>query len=131
MTKMNIRNFSRVACLLLSCGLCLSGKGQEKMQNKEIVVDSIFFSPAFQQKTLTGIASLLEENEYYVLDQGILYQCSRQKNGKEKRAVLVNPSKDARFQGKEWQSQQFEFNHAKNRVLLLSGRKAVYRRTAW
>ena len=130
MTKMNIRNFSRVACLLLSCGLCLSGKGQEKMQNKEIVVDSIFFSPAFQQKNLTGIASRLEENEYYVLDQGILYQCSRQKNGKEKRAVLVNPSKDARFQGREWQPQQFEFNHAKNRVLLLSGRKAVYRRSA-
>ena len=119
-----------MACLLLLSGMCLSGKGQEKMQNKEITLDSIFFSPAFQQKNLTGISSLLEENEYYVLEKGILYQCSRQKNGKEKRNVAVDPAKDARFQDREWRAQRFLFNKDQSKVLLLSGYKAIYRRSA-
>ncbi|MCM1531592.1 MAG: S9 family peptidase [Bacteroides sp.] len=128
---MNIKNVSRICCALALTGsLGISAKGQEKMQNKEITVDSIYFSPDFRQKTLTGISSLLEEKEYYVLEKGVLYQCSRQKNGKEKRAVLVDPAQDARFQGKEWTPQSFAFNADKSRVLLLSDRQAVYRRSA-
>lgn len=128
---MNRKNLIRICFVAaLAGGIYTSVKGQEKMQNKEITVDSIFFSPAFKQKPLTGITSLLEEKEYHVLDKGILYQCSRQKNGKEKRDVAVNPGNDARFQGREWKPQEFVFNAAKTRVLLLSGRRAVYRRSA-
>lgn len=128
---MNTRNLIRTVCALaLLAGARTSGNGQEKMQDKEITVDSIYFSPDFAQKTLTGIGSLMEEKEYHKLEKGILYRCVRQKNGKEKMTVWLNPGSDARFSGNEWQPRHFAFNAAKDRVLLLSDVKSVYRRSA-
>lgn len=128
MIKKNLVRICAMSALL--GGLCLSANAQEKMQNKEITVDSIYLSPDFRQKSLTGIASLLEEKEYYSLEKSVLYRCVRQKNGKEKKSVVLDPAKEARFSGKEWLAQTFVFNADKNRVLLLSDRQAIYRRSA-
>lgn len=100
------------------------------MQNKEITVDSIYLSPQFRQTPLTGISSLLEEKEYCALDRGILYRYVRQKNGKEKRTVVLDPAQDTRFQGREWYPKTFVFNADRKRVLFLSDRQAIYRRSA-
>lgn len=125
------KNLNRICLAIALAGIgCVSVKGQEKMQNKEITVDSIYLSPEFRQHSLTGIASLLEEKEYYTLDKGILYRCLRQKNGKEKRTVVLDPAQDVRFRGREWHPQSFIFNADKSRLLLLSDRKSIYRRSA-
>ncbi len=114
----------------LACGTAFPGWAQEKMQNKEITVDSIYLSPAFTQKGLSGAASLLEEKEYYSLEKGILYRCVRQKSGKVKRTEVLNPQADNDFRDKKWQAVSFVFNKDKSKLLLLSAPTPIYRRSA-
>lgn len=115
---------------LLAGGCILPGTAQEKMQNKEITVDSIYLSPAFAQKGLSGIDALLEENEYYTLEKGILYKCNRQKNGHVKKSEAFRPQADKRFKDKSWKAVRFAFNKEKSKLLLLSDPHSVYRRSA-
>lgn len=111
-------------------GMVFSGQGQEKMQNKKITVDSIYLSPAFAQKGLSGAASLLEEKEYYALEKGVLYQCTRQKNGKVKKTEVLNQNADKAFKDKKWKAVSFAFNQDKSKLLLLSDPMPIYRRSA-
>ncbi|MDE6630611.1 MAG: DPP IV N-terminal domain-containing protein, partial [Bacteroidales bacterium] len=86
-------------------------------------VDSIFLSPAFKQKSLSGIPYLLEEKEYYKLEDGTLYKVQRQAKGKDKKKAVI----EATAEGK---AQRFLFNADYSRVLLLSDIRPIYRRSA-
>lgn len=106
------------------------GTSQNRVQAKEIVLDDIFASPRFAPETLSGIAARLEEKEYHVLEDGVLKKHVRLRNGKEKVEEILDPSADSRFEGQAWIPQSFEFNAGKDKVLLLSGREGIYRRSA-
>ncbi len=120
-------------------GLCLwagmagglqAQQSQDKMQTREIVLDDIFFSDDYRAKSLSGIPSRLEAKEYYVLENGVLNKHIRQRKGKEKVVEILNPASDVRFKDSLWQPWGFEFNADKSKVLLLSDRQAIYRRSA-
>ncbi|MDE5610245.1 MAG: DPP IV N-terminal domain-containing protein, partial [Bacteroidales bacterium] len=93
-------------------------------------VDSIFLSSAFKQKSLSGIPYLLEEKEYYKLENGTLYKVQRQAQGKDKKKSVIEPAADARFAAPEWKPQRFVFNADFSRVLLLSDIRPIYRQSA-
>ena len=100
------------------------------MQTAEIELDSIFLSSGFRADRLDGIEARLAEKEYYVLDKGMLCKHIRQRNGKEKVVEILDPASDDRFASEDWRPISFEFNAGHDKVLLLSGREAIYRRSA-
>lgn len=99
-------------------------------KNETFNVDSIFLSPDFKQKSLSGISYLLEEKEYYKLEEGTLYKVQRQAKGDDKKKAVLDPSKDSRFTAPAWKPVDFAFNADFSRVLMLSDMQAVYRRSA-
>lgn len=92
------------------------------MQNETFDVDSIFLSPAFKQKSLSGIPYLLEEKEYYKLEDGTLYKVQRQAKGKDKKKAVIESA--------EGKPRRFVFNADFSRVLLLSDIQPIYRHSA-
>lgn len=123
------RNHRFAWAFFLAACVSLTGKAQEKMQNAKITVDSIYLASEFRQQGLDGIGYLLEEKEYYRLEDGKLYRCVRQGRGKEKKAVVLDPASDGRFKDACWKAGRFVFNADRTRLLLLSDFKPIYRRS--
>lgn len=95
----------------------------QNAKNENFDVDSIFLSPAFKQKGLSGIPYLLEEKEYYKLEDGTLYKVQRQAKGKDKKKAVIESTAEGK-------PQRFLFNADYSRVLLLSDIHAIYRHSA-
>lgn len=125
--KFSSRLYTAILSGLLVCGGGL--QAQEKMQNKEIEVDSIYLSPAFRQQSLSGIHALLEADEYYQLENGVLQFCQRQKNGKIKTSNVLDIKQQKGFEDTRWTPQEFVFNNSKDKILIFSDYEPIYRRS--
>lgn len=120
---------SRLSTTVLATFVMVCGgiQAQEKMKNKEITVDSIYLSPDFRMQGLSGIKALLEADEYYQLEDGVLQFCQRQRNGKVSVENVLDVKEHKGFDSQQWVPFRFEFNADKSKLLLFSAYDPIYR----